>query len=270
MYFDTHVHFEHEAGADGIPVLLERARAVGVTQCVAVGATPVLNATAIEATQRFPECVRAALGYDRDQALRLAALEHGIVAAVAELGADIRRLQDAGGRIVAVGEIGLDFHYAPETALQQIELFRAQLQLAVSLELPVIVHSREANRETITELAEYVRQAGRRERLGVLHCFTGTSEFAEELLALGFHISFSGIVTFRNADPLRAVAAIVPGDRLLLETDTPFLAPVPHRGKRNEPAFVVQVAETMARVRNCPLECLARITTENAGRLFGA
>ena len=269
MFFDTHVHFEHSAGPDGVQALLERARAAGVTQCVAVGATPALNATATGAAQRFPECVGAALGHDRDQAPRLAALERGIAGAVADLGAEIRRLQGAGVRIVAVGEIGLDFHYTPETAAQQVELFRAQLQLAAELKLPVIVHSREADRETTAELAAYARQVGQSERLGVLHCFTGTRDFAEELLAIGFDLSFSGIVTFRNADPLRAVAARVPADRLLIETDTPFLAPVPHRGKRNEPAFVVQVAETLARVRGSTVEQIAQVTTGNARRLFG-
>jgi TatD DNase family protein len=269
MYFDTHVHFEHEAGPDGVAALLERARAAGVTQCVAVGATPALNAAAIEAARRFPKDACAAIGHDRDQAARLAATEQGAAGAVADLGAQIRRLQGEGVRIAAVGEIGLDFHYAPDTADQQTDLFRRQLRLAAELELPVIVHSREADRATIAELEEYARQAGRRERLGVLHCFTGTREFADELLGLGFHISFSGIVTFRNADPLRAVAAAAPADRLLIETDTPYLAPVPHRGKRNEPAFVVQVAETLARVRGCPVEAIARQTNDNAGRLFG-
>ena len=269
MYFDTHVHFEHEGGADGIEALLERARVAGVTQCVAVGATPVLNATAVEAARRFPARVCAAIGHDRDQAARLAASERGISGAVADLGAEIRRLREAGVRIAAVGEIGLDFHYAPNSAGHQLELLRAQLRLAVELDMPVIVHSREADRETIAELADYAQRAGRRARLGVLHCFTGAPEFADELMQLGFHISFSGIVTFRNADPLRAVAATVPEDRLLIETDTPYLAPVPHRGKRNEPAFVVQVAETLARARHCTVEQIAQLTTGNARILFG-
>lgn len=269
FFFDTHVHFEREAGPDGIPDLLERARAAGVMHCVAVGATAALNATALDAARQFPGSVRAAIGHDRDQVSRLAALEGGMAGAIMELGAQMRQLQGAGAGVSAVGEIGLDFHYAPETSLQQIELFRAQLQLALELDLPVIVHSREADRETVAELAAYARRAGRRERLGVLHCFTGTRGFAEELLGLGFHISFSGIVTFRNADPLRAVAAMIPEDRLLIETDTPYLAPVPHRGKRNEPAFVVQIAEALARVRDCTVDRIAKITTRNALGLFG-
>ena len=174
-----------------------------------------------------------------------------------------------GESVVAVGEIGLDFHYAPETAEAQVALFRGQLAQARELGLPVIVHSREADAETLSELrAHAAAWTGAPERIGVLHCFTGGRAFAEALLNLGFHISFSGIVTFRNADVLREVAAAVPAERLLMETDSPYLAPVPMRGQANEPAFLVHVAETLASVRGCPVDEIARVTTANAQRLF--
>jgi TatD DNase family protein len=134
----------------------------------------------------------------------------------------------------------------------------------------VVVHSREADEATLAELREHA-QAWRGEpgRAGVLHCFAGDEAFARQLLDLGFHISFSGIVTFRNADALRAVARLVPDDRLLIETDTPLLAPVPVRGKRNEPAFLPHVAAKLAGVRGCSVERIAEITTANAEWLFG-
>ena len=133
----------------------------------------------------------------------------------------------------------------------------------------MIVHSREADADTLDLLAAHASAwRGDPARLGVLHCFTGTAEFAARLVDLGLMISFSGILTFRNADPLREVARGIPADRLLIETDTPFLAPVPHRGKRNEPAWVAPVAEALAKIRNDSLERIAHSTTANAEKLF--
>jgi TatD DNase family protein len=144
------------------------------------------------------------------------------------------------------------------------------LDLAAKHRLPVIVHSREADDDTVELLREHVRRwRGDPARIGVLHCFTGTSEFARSVLDLGLMVSFSGIVTFRNADSLRAVAREVPEDRLLIETDTPYLAPVPQRGRPNEPAYVVHVAESLAKIRNDTVEHIAHSTARNALRLFG-
>jgi TatD DNase family protein len=170
----------------------------------------------------------------------------------------------AGGRIVALGELGLDFHYDYSPREVQREVFRRQLRLAREVGLPVIVHTREADEETATILEEEAAN----ETGGVIHCFTGTEDLARRALALGFYISFSGIVAFPRAEVIQQVARTVPEDRLLVETDSPFLAPPPHRGKRNEPAFVVEVARTVARLRDVPLERVGRAGEENFRRLF--
>ncbi|MEO8360582.1 MAG: TatD family hydrolase [Vicinamibacteria bacterium] len=171
----------------------------------------------------------------------------------------------AGREICAIGEIGLDFHYDHSPRDQQEEVFRKQIRLAKDVNLPIIIHTREADDLTIAILKEEKAD----ETGGVIHCFTGTQALADAALELGFYISFSGIACFTNAEALRAIAKTVPLDRFLVETDCPFLAPPPHRGKRNEPAFVVDVARRMAEVKDIPLEMLGAATVENFDRLFG-
>jgi len=166
--------------------------------------------------------------------------------------------------IVAIGEIGLDFHYDHSPRDVQREAFRRQLQLARDVKLPVIIHTREADQET----AVILEQEEAEEMGGVIHCFTGTRELAERALVLGFCISFSGIVAFPRSEVIQEVARTVPRERLLVETDAPFLAPPPHRGKRNEPAFVVEVARKVAELRGEPVEDVARAALENFGRAF--
>lgn len=167
-------------------------------------------------------------------------------------------------RIVAVGEIGLDFHYDNSPRDAQRDAFRRQLRLAREVGLPVIVHSREADDETAAILEEE-RAA---ETGGVIHCFTGGEELARRALALGFCISFSGIVAFPKAQAIQDVARAVPVDRLLVETDAPYLAPPPHRGKRNEPAFVVEVARKLAELRGTTLEAIGATVGASFRRLF--
>ncbi len=168
------------------------------------------------------------------------------------------------GRIVAIGEIGLDFHYDQSPRPVQREVFRRQVRLARDAGLPVIIHTREADLETAVLLEE----EGAGEVGGVIHCFTGGPELARRAIALGFYVSFSGIVAFPRAEGIQAVAREVPSDRLLVETDAPFLAPPPHRGKRNEPAFVVEVARRVAALRGTGLEDVAAAARENFARLF--
>jgi len=168
-------------------------------------------------------------------------------------------------RIVAIGEIGLDFHYDHSPRDVQRDVFRRQVRLAREVGLPVIVHTREADEET----AALLEEEGARETGGVIHCFTGGHELARRALALGFHLSFSGILAFPRAGIIQEVAAAVPEDRLLIETDAPFLAPPPHRGKRNEPAFVVEVAKKVAALRGAPLDAVAAAVRANFERLFG-
>jgi TatD DNase family protein len=167
-------------------------------------------------------------------------------------------------RIVAIGEIGLDFHYDHSPRDVQREVFRAQVRLAREASLPVIIHTREADDETGPRLED--ERAG--ETGGVIHCFTGGHDLARRALALGFHISFSGILAFPRSEVIQQVARTAPLDRILVETDSPFLAPPPHRGKRNEPAFVVEVARKVAALRGIPVEEVGRASAANFHALF--
>ncbi|MBP5319629.1 MAG: TatD family hydrolase [Kiritimatiellae bacterium] len=254
---DTHAHFE------GTPLeteaVLRRAADEGVTALVAVGGSDALNAGAIAAATVHPAFVRLAIGFDRDQA----------TAASPDVWCETLRLlvEQQGLRPAAIGEIGLDYHYTPESRHAQCALFTAQLRLADEWGLPVSIHTREADDDTLRILDEspWRHDTPR----GVIHCFTGGAAFADALLARGFAISFSGIVTFKNAEALRAVAAAIPADRFLIETDSPFLAPVPKRGQRNEPAFVKYVAECLAQVRHTTVAAIEAATTRNALAIFG-
>ncbi len=167
-------------------------------------------------------------------------------------------------RVVAVGETGLDYFYAPETKELQLDSFKKHVRVARAVNKPLIIHTRDAKEDTL----DILRDENASEVGGVLHCFTETWEMAQQAMALGFYISFSGIVTFKNASELREVAKKIPDDRLLIETDAPYLAPVPHRGKQNQPAYVVEVAKHLASIRGQSVEDIARISAENFRRLF--
>ncbi|MCB0350518.1 MAG: TatD family hydrolase [Bdellovibrionales bacterium] len=166
-------------------------------------------------------------------------------------------------RIVGVGEIGLDYYYNHSPHEVQRDVFRKQMKLAADFKLPVEIHSRDAEEDTIQILKEYEGRVR-----GLMHCFTGTQWLADQALALGYNISISGVVTFKNADPLRAVVKSVPLDRLHIETDAPFLTPAPFRGKKNEPALMVHTAQVVAEVKGVTIEELAKATSENAMKLF--
>ncbi len=232
--FDTHAHFEgtrEETAAE-----VERAKAANVTRIMAVGGSERLNA----GTEGF---AYRAIGWDRDQA-----------------GRNLPELDYTG--VSAVGEIGLDYHYSPETRDAQLDLFARQLELASGLDLPVVIHTRDADDDTLALLREIPSR-------GIIHCFTGKPGFCRSLLDLGFYVSISGIVTFRAADNVRESALVVPDDRILVETDSPFLAPVPLRGNPNESAFVVHTARFLADLRKTSFESFADLTTRNAISLLG-
>jgi TatD DNase family protein len=173
-------------------------------------------------------------------------------------------------QIVAIGEIGLDYHWDKSPKEQQFGAFEKQLELAARLELPVVIHNREASEDVITILEHWVGDlpASLQERPGVLHSFSAPAEVAERALAAGFYLGFTGPITYKNADSLRHIAARVPLNRLLVETDGPFLTPVPHRGKRNEPAYIPFMVERLASLQQVSVEQMAAATTENAVRLF--
>jgi TatD DNase family protein len=257
MFVDSHAHVdgtEFDADRDEV---IQRARNAGVSAILNVGTGDPHGGTlerAVELAEKYGD-VYVAIGiHPHDARLFDDTVEHLIT-----------KLATQRPRVIAWGEIGLDFHYDNSPREVQLKVFARQLQLARDLRLPVIIHTREAEAETVQILKSEGAGSG---LSGIMHCFSGSLQLAEEAIELGLLISFSGIVTFKKASELRAIAARVPSERLLIETDCPFLAPVPFRGKRNEPAFVVEVAKCLAEVRGVSLEEIARITTANFTNLF--
>ncbi len=256
MFIDSHVHFDRFIKDGTFTDILKNATAADVMEMVAIGGTPEANALSLKLAEEYPGCIFGCAGYDRDEADKACDL--------AELRA---YLEDP--LVKAVGETGLDYYYTAETAAEQKTLFAENLALAAEFRKPVVVHSRDADEDTVALLSEYAGcWKGDPARIGVLHCFTRDTRFARQVLDLGLMISFSGILTFANADPLRDVVGYVPDDRLLIETDSPYLAPVPMRGKRNEPAHVVHVAKQLADLKGCSLDFIANLTATNARTLF--
>lgn len=256
--FDTHAHLDGFVANGTVEAVLDRARAAGVESVCVVGSSAVSNELVADLVRARPKMLVGAAGLDRDQA---------------ELSPDMERLGELleGPGMVAVGEIGLDYHYSGGTAGAQRGLFGRMLEFALERRKPVIVHSREADDDTVAMLSEFAaawRGRGGASPPGILHCFTGGAEFAERLVAAGLMISFSGIVSFNNAGPLREVARRIPDERLLIETDCPYLAPKPYRGRVNEPAYVARVAEVLAETRGVKVEELAALTRANARRVF--
>ena len=260
--FDTHAHFDGFAAEGTVAAVLARAAAAGVERMCAVGSSEASNELVVRLARENPATLAAAVGYDRDQLDKARDMEK-----LAALAAD--------PAVVAVGEIGLDYYYSAETAPAQRALFGQMLEFAAARKRPVIVHSRYADDDTVAMLGEFstawkkvFHGVEKPPPPGILHCFTGDAAFAEELLALGYYISFSGIVSFNNAGPLRETAKGIPADRLLIETDCPYLTPKPFRGKVNEPAFVARVAEVLAEARGVDAAALAETTFANALRIF--
>ncbi len=258
MFVDSHAHIDGEAFDADRAEVVERARAAGVYAILTVGTGDPRAGElerAVEVAERY-DCVYAAAGVHPHDAKLFddAAAER------------LSKLLRSSARVVAWGEIGLDFHYDHSPRDVQREVFRRQLRMARAADLPAIIHSREADDDTAEILED--EWLGAR-RAGVLHCFGGGAALAVRAMALGFYVSFAGNVTFKNAEPLRDVARTIPLERLLVETDCPFLAPVPLRGRRNEPAFVVETARRLAELRGTSVEEIGRATSENFARLFG-
>ena len=256
MWIDSHAHLDSFYAANEWPETRERMLAEGVTDVVAIGGTVTANDLAVRLAAA-DDRIHAVVGYDRDEA-------------GTQPDVNLLRAHVATGQVVGIGETGLDYHYSQDTAQQQCELLDMMLDMAVESALPVVIHTREADRDTEQLLRAYAaRWSGPRGEPGVIHCFTGDAAFARRLLDIGFLLSFSGIVTFKKADDLREALRIVPLDRLLVETDAPYLAPVPRRGKRNEPAYVRHVGEGIAAFLGHPATEIAAQTSANARRLFG-
>ncbi|MDF7798386.1 TatD family hydrolase [Pontiellaceae bacterium B1224] len=256
MFIDSHVHFDRFVKDGTFDEILTGAKEAQVHEMVAIGGSPEANSLSLKLAEEYPGRIFGCAGYDRDLAME---------------GYDLSELRNfvADPLVKAVGETGLDYYYTADTAAEQQKLFNENLALAVEFKKPVVVHSRDADEDTISILKDFSNAwKGPEGRCGVLHCFTRDTKFARQVLDLGLMISFSGIVTFANADPLREVVSYVPDDRLLIETDSPYLAPVPMRGKRCEPAFVVHTAKRLAELRGSSLDSLANLTATNARTLF--
>ncbi|MFI5398852.1 MAG: TatD family hydrolase [Candidatus Binatia bacterium] len=251
---DSHCHLDEERFDTDRDAVIARALAAGVTRMVTIGASGGMQANhdALALAERHA-AVFATVGVHPHEASTVSA-------AILD---EITRLARA-PKVVAIGETGLDYYYDRSPRPVQREALRQFIQLARQLALPLVVHLRDAYEDALIILRE--EQAA--DVGGVIHCFSGDRGAARSFLDLGFDVSFSGIITFKNAEELRAVARMVPADRLLVETDAPFLAPVPYRGKRNEPAYVVYTAAAIAEIRQLSLQDLAAVSRANTERRF--
>jgi len=252
---DTHAHIQVEDFSRDIDGVISRAREAGVDKVIVVGGAGALssNESGLKLCGRYPGLF-ASVGIHPHDALEVSREDFE----------GLRKLAED-PKVVAVGETGLDYYYEHSPRPLQRELFTRFIHMACDMGLPLIVHNRDAHRE----VAELIRNEGEGDVSGVIHCFTGDWPAAQAFLDLGLYLSFTGIITFKNAGALREVVQRVPLDRLLVETDSPYLAPVPHRGKRNEPAFVQHVVDVIAQVKGLSLDEVARTTTYNAQVLFG-
>jgi TatD DNase family protein len=252
VLIDSHAHIQDEAFAKDIAQVMERARSAGVEEMICVGFDYLSSCQAVEMARQWPG-VYAVVGIH----------PHDARECTPETLAQLFKLA-ADPRVVAVGEIGLDFYRDLSPREQQRQAFIEQIQMARELKKPVVIHDRDAHQEVLEIIKK--EKAGRNG--GIMHCYSGHLPLAQQLIKEGFHISLAGPLTYKNANKTREVAARVPLDRLLVETDCPYLSPEPLRGKRNEPAHVKYVAEMLAQIRQKPLEEIAYLTARNTRNAF--
>jgi len=256
MFIDSHAHIDFSSySADEIPLVLERARAAGVDHIVHIGSGEgaASFATAPDLVERYPQ-VYAAVGIHPHDAK---VVDDAVLNRIREIAQH--------PKIVAIGEVGLDFYYEHSPREQQIKVLRQFVNLARELKKPIIIHDRDSHEDLLRVLQEEkAREVG-----GVFHCFSGDYEFGRRVLDENFQVSFTGIVTFKKAEMTQDAAKRLPLERMLIETDSPFLTPMPFRGKRNEPAYVAYIAQKIAELKNLSVEDVGRVTSLNARRLFG-
>ena len=250
MLVDTHVHLNSKKYKDNLTQVIDRAHDAGVELMIVVGFDHETNVKAIELAEKYP-FIYATVGYHPTDARH-----------VKESDYDLLISQIKHEKVVGIGECGLDFYWDKEYVDKQIEVFKRQIGLSIEFDKPLIIHMRDASEATYNVLSEY------KDLKGIMHCYSGSPEMAEEFLKLGLHISLGGPVTFTNGRVPKAVAKMVPLDKLLIETDAPYLSPHPFRGKTNEPARVKLVAEEIARLRDMSYTELAKSTAKNAYKLF--
>lgn len=252
---DSHCHLDDEQFAQDRDATIERACAAGIERMMAIG------------TGGGPPDLEVAIRLAAQYAFIYATVgvhPHDAAKATPETFSRMAELARQ-PKVLAIGEIGLDYHYDFSPRDVQRSVFAAQLELAARTRKPIVIHTREAWEDTLALIRESGLPNG-----GIMHCFTGGPKEAEQALELGFHLSFGGILTFPKADNVRQAAALTPEDRVLVETDAPYLAPVPHRGKRNEPAYMVETARRLGEVRGVTPDEIASLTTQNFDRLCGA
>lgn len=249
-WIDVHAHLDMLE--DSPEVTLQKAKAAGVSKIVTIGTEPSDHEFVLKTAKQFYPDIYCTLGVHPHQGMQWKE----------EIGDWLdKHLPEK--EVIAVGEIGLDYYYNQSPVEEQKLAFRRQLEIARKHRMPVQIHTREAEQDTVEILKEFKGEVG-----GLIHCFTSSAWLAQEVLDLGFNISFSGVVTFKNAESLRETCKMVPLNRLHVETDAPFLAPVPQRGKKNTPAFVVHTASLVAQLKGVSEEELAAATNENARQLF--
>ncbi|MET3700049.1 TatD DNase family protein [Bacillus oleivorans] len=253
MLFDTHVHLNDKQFEEDLNEVIERALQKDVKNMVVVGFDRPTIKRAIDLAETY-DFIYASIGWHPVDAIDMTE-------------SDLEWLESLSvhPKVVALGEMGLDYHWDKTPKEVQYEVFRKQIRLAKKVKLPIIIHNREATEDVVNIL----REEGANEVGGIMHCFSGSVEIAKQCLDLNFYISLGGPVTFKNAKKPKEVAAAVPLDRLLIETDCPYLAPHPYRGKRNEPSYVSLVAEEIARIKDLTYEEVTAQTTANAKKLFG-
>ncbi len=252
VLIDTHAHLDSGRYNKDRDEVIKNARDNGVSYIVNIGADLQSSRYSVHLARKFP-FIFATVGIHPHDAVTL---DDAVLAELEKLAGD--------EKVVAIGEIGLDYHYDHSPRDIQRAAFIKQLELAKELSLPIVVHSREAEEDSIDILKEHYAGAG----TGILHCFSGSLEMAREALEMGLYLAFGGVVTFKNAGGLLEVLKEIPLDRILLETDCPYLTPVPHRGKRNEPAYLRYVAEKIGEIKGISIEEIAEITTANAIRVY--
>ena len=253
MLFDTHMHLNARQYEEDQEEVIQRATEAGVTTMVVVGFDDETIPLAIELAEKYDH-IYAAVGWHPVDAIDCTS-EH----------LDWLESLTKHPKVVALGEMGLDYHWDKSPKEVQQEVFRKQIRLAKKLQMPIIIHNREATADVIRILQEEdAAEIG-----GIMHCYSGTLEEVQPCLDMNFYISLAGPVTFKNAKEVKEVAKIIPLDRLLIETDAPYLAPHPYRGKRNEPSYVKLVAEEIARLREMDFTTICEITTRNAFDIFG-
>lgn len=253
MLFDTHAHLNATQFSEDVEQVIERARAEGVSHIVVVGFDRPTIQRAMGLAEEYP-FIYAAVGWHPVDAIHMT--DEDLVM--------IERLA-AHPKVVALGEMGLDYYWDQSPKDVQKEVFRKQIRLAKKVKLPIIIH----NRDATADIVDILREEGAEEVGGVMHCFSGSIEVARQCIDMNFYISFGGPVTFKNAKKPKEVAKEIPLDRLLIETDCPYLTPHPFRGKRNEPSYVKYIAEAIAELKGLSFEEVAQKTSDNAKRLFG-